>query len=133
MKTPEEIKRGLEHCASYNPCFQCDYDARDWPRCVTRLHGDAKAYIQQLEQDNAQKDERIRQLEQRVPRWISVEERLPEDGVEVIVHSDRFGGSTHTAYYRHARQEWFEHNGVRLIPNVWHWMPLPAPPEEGES
>ena len=63
MKTPEEIKRGLEHCASYNPCIQCDYDARDWPRCVTRLHGDAIAYIQQLEQDNAQKDERIRKLE----------------------------------------------------------------------
>lgn len=60
MKTPEEIKRGLEHCASYNPCFQCDYDARDWPRCVTRLHGDAKAYIQQLEREREVMIERVK-------------------------------------------------------------------------
>ena len=80
------------------------------------MHADALAYIQQLESQ--------------VPKWIPVEEKLPEDGVVVIVHSDRFGGSTHVAYYRHNRQEWFESNGVRLIPNVWHWMPMPEAPKE---
>ena len=137
MKTPEEIKRGLEHCASYNPCFQCDYDARDWPRCVTRLHGDAIAYIQQLEQDNAQKDERIRQLEQRVPRWISVEERLPEHWrmddkdrtlINYLVYSPDYG--VDVGNYIKSAKRWV---CMGLPMNVTHWMPLPEPPEEGES
>ena len=156
MKTPEKIKRGLEHCASYNPCIQCDYDARDWPRCVTRLHGDAIAYIQQLEQDNAQKDERITALEQRVPRWISVEERLPEgeDPVLILVkETEHYGLNKDKSKVYHCQylaywddEEWYTTwcNGCRKISDtakepyeddyeVTHWMPLPEPPEEGES
>ena len=95
----------------------------DWVRLLPASSADEKMR-------NLEAADMLEDLDKRVPRWISVEERLPEDGVEVIVHSDRFGGSTHTAYYRHARQEWFEHNGVRLSQNVWHWMPRPEPPEE---
>lgn len=121
MKKPEEIKKGLECCDKFlggghwNICSKCPYDMGKG-RCYGTMMADALAYIQQLESQ--------------VPRWIPVEESMPDDGVVVIVHSDRFGGSTHTAYYRHNRHEWFEQNGVRLIPNVWHWMQLPEPPKE---
>lgn len=49
MKTPDEIKNGLEHCAQSEPCVDCVYDRRDFPMCVQRMAEDALAYIQQIE------------------------------------------------------------------------------------
>lgn len=59
MKTPEEIKRGNVCCGINRSCDYCPYD----DDCIDRLFKDNLDYIQQLEQDNAQKDERIGQLE----------------------------------------------------------------------
>lgn len=67
MKTPEEIKRGLECCHSDElcECEACPYsiEGAETLGCDFLLGEDAIIYINQLEQDNAQKDERIRQLE----------------------------------------------------------------------
>lgn len=67
MKTPEEIKRGMVHCSNDStfcnakcPYFNASSNGVD---CATEMHGNGLAYIQQLEQDNAQKDERIMWLE----------------------------------------------------------------------
>lgn len=49
MKTPDEIKKGLEHCSCGNPCVECLYDGRNFPLCIIRMLKDALAYIQQLE------------------------------------------------------------------------------------
>lgn len=51
MKTPHEIKNGLE-CIGSSPekCSYCAYDAED---CAYRVGRDALAYIQQLEQELA--------------------------------------------------------------------------------
>lgn len=60
MKTLEETKKGLE-CCRLSCSGKCPYsDSLD---CTDRLSCDALSYIQQLEQDNAQKGESIRQLE----------------------------------------------------------------------
>jgi len=45
MKTPEEIKKGLE-CCTVPLCAECPYDSD--PSCVVK-NEDALAYIQQLE------------------------------------------------------------------------------------
>lgn len=64
MKTPEEIKRGLEMCAQ--TCFMCPEEC---PYMMTecsqgdKVMADALAYIRRLEKDNAQKDEHIMWLE----------------------------------------------------------------------
>jgi len=56
--------------------------------------------------------------------WISVEDRLPEDGRLVLVS----GGV--------ARLEngiWYSYTGYtrqKIIWNVTHWQPLPEPPKE---
>lgn len=65
MKTPEEIKRGLKACYSSVECTDCPYIGEDLAGvdCCDLVKVHAKAYIQQLEQDNAQKDERITALE----------------------------------------------------------------------
>lgn len=65
MKTSDEIKRGLKACYSSAECTDCPYIDEDLAGvdCCDLVKVHAKALIQQLEQDNAQKDERIRQLE----------------------------------------------------------------------
>lgn len=110
MKTPEEIKYGL-HCLWTDcSCKDCGYDGNG---CVDQVQKDALAYIQQLEAENnalkqaardAKKhienakrateriDERLSQLKQsgvdiNVPRWISVEDEMPKDDVEVLVYA----------------------------------------------
>ena len=50
MKTPEEIKKGLEVCATLDgDCENCPYDDGMQIMCVDRLRKDALSYIVQLE------------------------------------------------------------------------------------
>lgn len=66
------------------------------------------------------------------PRWISVEERLPEDYEDVVIIM-RNGASS---WYRVAYREyggWSFGGGRRVTDEVTHWMPLPEPPKEGSK
>lgn len=65
-KTPEEIKLGMIDYMEDASCVTEYGDAHDLIDSVEKGHAtmaDALALIRQLEQDNAQKDERIRKLE----------------------------------------------------------------------
>ena len=125
MKKPEEIKKGLACCAkaSLEECDHCPYgnDCDIFEAC--NLYRDALAYINQLEA--------------RVTKWISVEDRKPEgvvlvanfapgtDGYKKMDVADVFdvGNSDITFYLL---------NGFDVEYNVTHWMPIPdAPPEKG--
>ena len=59
--------------------------------------------------------------------WISVKERLPEDGKRVLTYSERFGVEigAHRSYWA----------TIPLIVSFepTHWMPLPEPPKEAVS
>ena len=62
MKTPEEIKKGLECCMDYQSCAEygeskCPYN--DVTKCMEALLADALAYIQQLEMDNDRLDKAV--------------------------------------------------------------------------
>ena len=59
-------------------------------------------------------DEAMEAVSQLLPRWIPVEERLPEERVEVLLHYD--DGSMEVGKYLG-------------LGGVTHWMPLPEPPE----
>ena len=64
-----------------------------------------------------------------MPRWISVEERLPEDYEDVVIIM-RNGASS---WYRVAYREyggWSFGGGRRVPDEVTHWMPLPSAPKE---
>lgn len=127
MKTHEEIKNGLECCISdtYGCYEKCPYfnSLSNGVDCALKMHADALAYITQLEA--------------RVPKWISVEDRKPEgivlvanfapgtDGYKKMDVADVFdvGNSDITFYLL---------NGFDVEYNVTHWMPIPdAPPEKG--
>lgn len=63
MKTPEEIKKGLEHCEK-EMCKKCPYEADcNMEDAFTGLSFDALALIQQLEAQSAELLEKIKQLE----------------------------------------------------------------------
>ena len=64
-----------------------------------------------------------------MPRWISVEERLPKDYEDVVIIM-RDGASS---WYRVAYREyggWSFGGGRRVNDEVTHWMHLPEPPKE---
>lgn len=128
MKTPEDVKKALACCAkaSLEECDHCPYgnDCDIFEAC--NLYRDALAYITQLEAC--------------VPKWISVEERLPEFNVDVLVYAvgkDDKKVITITSYTNSmyglgitgwiAPWQYFSYNY-----KITHWMPIPdAPPEKG--
>lgn len=113
MKTPEEIKKGIEYCASHRQCGpDCVY-YRDSYECGCPIHTDVLVYT--------------RQLEAQVLKWISVEERLPENDVDVLVY-DRLDGVGVCQYSSVLRKFFGDVEGTYA--EVTHWMPLPEPPEE---
>lgn len=79
----------------------------------------------------------IHQLEAQVPRWISVEERLPpvagvygsgyEYSEDLIVYD---GLRRRVAYYYHTTELWVDSRYEDDTFEVTHWMPLPEPPKE---
>ena len=113
MKTPEEIKKGLEACRA-DECHGhhtgCPYD--DDFFCIMHICGDALALIEHLDA--------------KVPKWISVDERLPEkpgaygayaSGMHLVLGFDENGN-------------WWDEEYFNYNESVTHWMPLPEPPKE---
>lgn len=77
-------------------------------------------------------------LETIIPKWISVEERLPEPKTAVLVYGQRhvFNGKriedfpmVHVAYNRGYDEGWFSWDSEDVI-EVTHWMPMIKPPED---
>lgn len=59
-----------------------------------------------------------------VPQWISVEDRLPNNDVRVLVSVDSDKSDTKIDTDRMVCRQW-----VRWGMSVTHWMPLPEPPK----
>lgn len=130
MRTYNEIRNGLECCIksatgnlTYHGCKACSYLMGD-PKCRVNMHKDALAYIQQLEAQ--------------VPRWISVEERQPDEndiGMLVVVSgkpSDNiiFDDAIVIGFY-YGRDGWVIEGWEEWEnPTVTYWMPLPELPKE---
>lgn len=74
----------------------------------------------------------IEKLRGQMPRWIPVEERLPEDRGDVLVVAywhERWG--VYMGWCAPERAGWSVHIGIgdRSDVAVVYWMPLPEPPE----
>lgn len=59
------------------------------------------------------------------PKWIPVEERLPEEGQVVLIYTK--GGSVSTACYTDSR---FDITELLKAINVTHWMKIVPPKKE---
>lgn len=128
-----------EICPSVSACKACPYDEecrRDHKEKDivpgSAMMRDALVCIEQFEQ--VAKDINVH-------RWVSVNDRYPEDNVNVIVFARGIGDNVNntamaiTSYthnmYGYNIEGWcnpwqYFHYGYKIT----HWMPLPMPPEE---
>lgn len=76
----------------------------------------------------------IKKNEATQSKWISVEERLPEQGTCVLAAFLYYDGyRIRTARYSVSEEEpiWLIGDMSAIGSTPTHWIPLPAPPEEG--
>lgn len=101
-----------------------------WPSCdVNKVGMDAADLIERLTAENAA-------LREKVPRWISVDDRHPKPGTRVLATDGVFVGEA----YRTSADTWRRYDGIAMrdciCSVVTHWMPLaeaPETPEGGEK
>ena len=119
MKTPEEIKKGMEQCAITRACNKACMYYSGKSDCINHLTIDALAYIQQLEAQES--------------RWISVNDRLPERGITRCIIAIKLGNGlkgTLCARYNADLKSWSGWYNDRITSDVTHWMEIPEPPKE---
>ena len=97
---------------AYDPCFSCA--EKKCEICELDMH--RKGVFQQ--------SEGIANNATTTGKWISVDERLPEDDGFVLLCTSK--GSIIKGHYEHKYGRW---SGLNNRLNVTHWMPLPEPPK----
>lgn len=115
--------------------LRCGEDANGTPRpepsdeeivCYDPLKLAAADLIERLTVENAA-------LLEKVPQWISVDDRHPKPGTRVLATDGIFVGEA----YRTSADTWRRYDGIAMRDCigsiVTHWMPLPEAPEEGEK
>lgn len=92
--------------------------------------------IERLTAENAKAEAERDALREKVPRWISVDDRHPKPGTRVLATDGVFVGEA----YRTSADTWRRYDGIAMRDCigsvVTHWMPLPEAPaaaEEGEK
>lgn len=94
--------------------------------CIVHLGEAAIDLIERLTAENAA-------LWEKVPQWISVDDRRPKPGTRVLATDGVFVGEA----YRTSADTWRRYDGIAMRDCigsvVTHWMPLPEAPEEGEK
>lgn len=123
MKTPDEIKKGLECCTS-GICQNdaCPYNSiKTMGACTELLMMDALTHIHHLEAENIELEKHIGEIIERAQEWISIEDELPaEDDTYLICLED---GYVATAYFEDGEFDlWAD------ATDVAYWMPLPKAP-----
>ena len=119
--TDKEIVQALHICGEGRPCRDCQLYGEEIT-CVEKLCKYALDRIERLTAENAA-------LREKVPQWISVEERRPEPGKRVLATDGVFVGEA----YRTSADTWRRYDGIAmrdcLGSIVTHWMPLPEAPK----
>ena len=119
MKMHEEIKKALECCAADEPCGECPYHP-EVDSCIGMIARDALSYIRQLENQ-------VADLGRKVPKWIDVDERLPDKG-EPVVALCRYELAPDKYYIQFERYD--PRSNMWQYGSVRYWLTLPEPPKE---
>ena len=125
--TDKEIVQSLRICSrrtDAQTCAECPlFDSED---CMGDMMVGAADLIEHLTAENAA-------LREKVPQWISVDDRHPKPGTRVLATDGVFVGEA----YRTSADTWRRYDGIAMRDCigsvVTHWMPLPEAPEEGEK
>lgn len=130
--TDQEIVQAMRLCLNTEgDCRTCNLLNVD--QCVKRLVREATDLIERLTAENAA-------LREKVPQWISVEDRLPEPGVPVLVNyigTDGLPSADGVVVWTDWGALWWEgslaDSESEVTVQITHWMPLPPAPKDCES
>lgn len=127
--TDKEIVQALHICGEGHPCRDCQLYGKEIS-CVETLCKYALALIERLTAENAKAEAERDTLREKVPQWISVEDRLPEDHLKryLIAFKDAGGSIVDAARYIPGLG-WECYNWDVPQKLITHWMPLPEAPE----
>lgn len=122
--TGKEIAQALHICGEGHPCRDCQLYGKI--ACVETLCKYALDLIEHLTAENAA-------LREKVPQWISVEDRLPIDRLSKYLVAFRDTGGSIVDMARYFPSDGWTCDNWEVPQNlITHWMPLPDSPEEGE-
>ena len=107
--TVQEIVQALRCCADHScsakcPAFPAGLDCRE------EMHKEVLALIERLTAENAA-------LREKVPQWISVEDRLPEPETDVLIVCDRNG-------YVFVTPAIYEDGKMLTQESAWNWSDI---------
>lgn len=146
--TDKEIIRALRRCQFGATCARCP--AVSYKNCMDEMHKCAADLIERLTAENADLCKEIEwkdmvialaqrkqaeaeaerdALREKVPRWISVDDRHPKHGTRVLATDGVFVGEA--IYALDGRWSGYGGGILRdcLGSVITHWMPLPETPE----
>lgn len=135
-RTPAKIEHGVRCCASINidKCTGCPYQyLYKGVGCRTQLFRDVQDYLKEIRKTAARIEVMAKQFESAQPKWISVEERLPEHGEVVMVFAKAKPDEESLLRDILSFASYWCDDGwdVDFIDDtdditVTHWMPLPS-------
>lgn len=126
-RTPEEIKQWL-NCESIQNTHECEehYTCTSCPHFIVDDDGIPEATIAYIRQLERERDAAV----EAQPKWISVEERLPEESFEVLM---LFKHNMAAGWYG-GEGDWYSNTDDGFYASCdgepTRWMPLPEPPKE---
>ena len=125
----DEVKRHIQCCIDTEECILCSF---------FRMGCDKSTFAKLMREAVQQLEDHIRDMAKMVPKWISVEDRLPERAVNVLCKcineydEDAFTIGWFSTRYHYWALECAVDESVRGRMEVTHWMPMPEPPKEEE-
>lgn len=126
--TDKEIVQALRVCSrrtDAQTCAKCPlFDSED---CMGDMMVGAADLIERLTAENAA-------LREKVPQWISVEDRLPIDRLSKYLVAFRDAGGSIVDMARYFPSDGWTCDNWEVPQNlITHWMPLPGAPEKGDK
>lgn len=142
--TNHELAAALRMCGQASGADQCEscpfFRGFDAKLCVPKLTAACADALENHETHIAALQKEIEGLRRRVPQWISVEDRLPEDHDDVLVLvSGVYRGITFEdaqmigVWFGADEGWWLAEFNCWDNPGVTHWMPLPEAPSTETS
>ena len=117
-KLMEKMQRKIDWWQSAGRSFNRNYNSR-WHNECSEAGRQYSFYKDALEALNTQ------------PKWISVEERLPEYDAKVLVVIPKYYGCDIRTARLYKSGAWLIGDMSAVGSTPTHWMPLPEPPKEG--
>ena len=125
MDLEQSAFEALRHCSNDYPCKTCPVELqKDESTCIGVLF---KHCIDQIERDQKE----LAALREKLPKWISVKERLPIDHLKKYLVAFRDAGGSIVDMARYFPSDGWTCDNWDVPQNlITHWMPLPEPPKE---